>query len=137
MTVRTALKKVARSMKQDGNYVYATIHRSDLFKTLKILKTDHDIYRINTITGIDTGDGIQLIYHITVGRELLNLSLKLPRDSPKIQSIAGEFPCAKLYEQDLHEMLGIEIEGRPDIKGVFLPDDWDGPPPLRKQVTKK
>ena len=132
MTAKNALKKVATGIKQDKNYIYAHIQKSDLFKTLRILKTDYDIYRINAITGMDTGKAIELIYHITAGHELINLSLTLPRQNPKIQSIAGEFPCVKLYEQDLHEMLGIEIEGRPDIKGIFLPDDWEGPPPLLK-----
>jgi len=137
MTVKTALKNVARNIRQDRNYIYAKINCSDLFKTLRILKTDYDIYRINAITGIDTGKKIELIYHITVGHAFLHLSLDLPRDNPRVQSISGEFPCARLYEQEVYEMLGVGFDGRPDIRGVFLPDGWDGPPPLLKTEESK
>jgi len=121
------------TFREDGNQLWVTLAKSNLLKALKILKNDFNSWRINTITAYDDGENICVIYHMTVSQQLVNIKVKLPRKNPEIHSIANEFPSAQLYERDIHEMLGIHVVGMKDKSRLFLPDSYDGKPPLLKK----
>lgn len=106
-------------------------------ETLLTLKAN-DILHLSTITGVDLGNDIAVIYHIDCGEgALLNLKLFLPKKAPRLLSVTDIFPGAILYERDLMEMLGVEVENHPDPRRLFLPEDWpEGNYPLRKEVKK-
>ena len=87
-----------------------------------------------TITGLDEAEKIALIYHIT--RQdgiILNIKTGVPKDKPVLKTIIEYFPSAQIYERELKDLLGVQVEGLPEGKRYPLPDDW--PPdqyPLRK-----
>lgn len=96
------------------------------------------VTHISTITGVDTGNVVEVIYHFDCQPTMLNLKIPLPKDDLKIPTITDIFPGAILYERDLMEMLGVKVEGHPDPRRLFMPDDWpDGEYPLRKEWREK
>jgi len=109
-------------------------HYREALLTLKA----NDILHLSTITGVDLGEEIAVIYHIDCGEgALLNLKLFLPKNAPNLLSITDIFPGAILYERDLMEMLGVVVENHPDPRRLFLPEDWpEGNYPLRKEAKK-
>ncbi|MDI6643232.1 MAG: NADH-quinone oxidoreductase subunit C [Candidatus Hodarchaeaceae archaeon] len=101
-----------------------------LLRALRVAGVTH----ISTITGIDVGNVVEVIYHFDCWPTMLNLKIPLPKDDLKIPTITDVFPGAVLYERDLMEMLGVKVEGHPDPRRLFLPDDWpEGVYPLRKE----
>jgi len=93
----------------------------------------YDIQHLSTISGVDHGDAITVVYHIDCKPAVLSLKLVVPKGSPKVRTITDIFPGAILYERDLMEMLGVKVEGHPDPRKLFLPDDWPADEfPLRK-----
>ncbi|MFN3803865.1 MAG: NADH-quinone oxidoreductase subunit C [Pyrobaculum sp.] len=54
--------------------------------------------------------------------QLLHIRAEIPRDSPKIDSIADIFPSADYDERECHEMFGIWFEGNPHMGKRFLLD---------------
>lgn len=89
---------------------------------------------LSAITGLEVEDGIELLYHLSKGRVILTLSVKIPSDIATVQSITDVIPGAALYEQEIHDLLGVKFEGHPELKRLILSDDWpDGSHPLRKQ----
>lgn len=54
-----------------------------------------------------------------------------PRDNPKVQTILHLWPQAQVYEQELHEMFGVDFPGNPNLGPLFL-HNWRDLPPLRK-----
>lgn len=105
-------------------------------EALSALKAN-DILHLSTITGVDLGEEIVVIYHIDCGGPLLNLKLFLPKKNPRLLSVVDIFPGAVLYERDLMEMLGVHVENHPDPRRLFLPEDWpEGNYPLRKETKK-
>lgn len=117
--------------------VTATADKEHYRKVLQDLSA-RDVQHVSTISGIDTGTQISVIYHIDCGDgTLLNLKLNLNKQAPTLQTITDIFPGAVLYERELMDMFGIKVENHPDPRRIFLPDDW--PPenyPLRKEVKK-
>ena len=96
------------------------------------------IQHLTTISGVDLGREVLIVYHIDCGDgSLLNLKLKLDKGATVLQTITNIFPGAVLYERELMDMLGVNFEGHPDPRRLFLPDDWPADEyPLRKKGEK-
>ena len=82
----------------------------------------------------------EIIYHLSSVRNrdqrdiLLNLKESVPRNQAKATSLVNVWPGVENYERESYEMFGIQFEGHPRLEKLFLNDNWDGPPPLRKEV---
>ncbi len=88
-----------------------------------------------SLTGIDLGEELAVIYHLesTKFRHMIQITVKAEgRENPEIDSIHEIFPAAYYNEIEAHELLGIKFTGHPDLKHLFLPEDWDKGYPLRK-----
>lgn len=120
----------------NGRRVFATTDEKRCRAAMLALK-QRDVQHLSTISGVDRGDAITVVYHLDCRPALLNLKINLPKSTPKVQTITDIFPGAILYERDLIEMLGVKVEGHPDPCRLFLPDDWPaGVYPLRKEAKK-
>lgn len=137
-------KKVAEIIKEyvdevkivNGRRVFATTDEERCMAAMLALK-QHDVQHLSTISGIDRGDAITVVYHLDCRPALLSLKLNLPKSTPKIRTVTDIFPGAILYERELMEMLGIKVEGHPDPRRLFLPEDWPAQVyPLRKEAKK-
>lgn len=91
------------------------------------------------ITGLDEGDKIAIIYHLSkTDGTMFNLRIRLPRDNPSVNSITSYFTSADIYERELMDLLGIKVIGL--IKGHRYPlaDSWPKNEfPLRKDWQDK
>ena len=52
-------------------------------------------------------------------------------DGEPVPSVIGVWPTADWHEREAFDMLGIPIEGHPNLARILLDDDWEGHP-LRK-----
>jgi NADH:ubiquinone oxidoreductase subunit C len=50
-------------------------------------------------------------------------------------SLADLFPAAIWHEREMYDMYGIKFEGNPDMRRMFLPEDWTGFP-MRKDYSE-
>lgn len=94
------------------------------------------------ISGNDLGKNIELVYHFSIyygrrfGEISINISVDVPKTKPTIESICDLIPGAVITEREKQEMLGVKIEGIPDSRRIFLPDDFpEGVYPWRKDET--
>lgn len=116
--------------------VFATSNEGHCRAAMLTLK-QKGVQHLSTISGVDRGDTITVVYHLDCGSTLLSLKLNLPKSTPKVQTITDIFPGATLYERELMEMLGVKVEGHPDPRRLFLSDDWPvGVYPLHKEAKK-
>jgi len=95
----------------------------------QVLVEHFDLRHLSAITGQDTGNAIELLYHFWGGRGL-TLRASLPRDEPRILTLIDLIPGAAFYEREVSEMLGVTFDGHADLRSLLLPDDWDGGAPL-------
>ncbi len=97
----------------------------------------HDlrISHLSTMTGLDLGLNIGIIYHFWRGNELVHVKTSVPKTQPTAVSIVEIVPGAILYEMEIHDMFGANFEGNPWMdRKLLLPETWpsDLPPPLLK-----
>jgi NADH:ubiquinone oxidoreductase subunit C len=117
---------------------FVLIPRERLLDAVNFLKENEGFEVISTITGLDTGEDLEVIYHLR--RKDLSLSLKVraPYDDPKVPSITPVLNGAVLYEREIHDLIGVEAEGHPDLKRLILGEEWpEGVFPLRKEWDVK
>jgi NADH-quinone oxidoreductase subunit C len=87
------------------------------------------------LSGCDYGISLPLavVYHIESIRfkHVLCLKTDLPRESPKVDSVAPIWRGADWHEREAFDMYGIEFAGHPNLKRILCAEDWVGFP-LRK-----
>ena len=83
---------------------------------------------------------MEVVYHLSSIRNLekrdivFNLKESVPRNNPRVASLVEVWPGVENYERESIEMFGIQFDGHPRPEKLFLNDNWDGPPPLRKEI---
>ncbi|MEM2905405.1 MAG: NADH-quinone oxidoreductase subunit C [Candidatus Bathyarchaeia archaeon] len=91
---------------------------------------------ITTITGLDLGDRLEVVYHLDKDGVQLSLRTTVPENRPVLKSITDVLPGAVFYEREVHDLLGVVFEGHPDLSPLVLPEGWPkGLHPLRKKYT--
>ena len=82
----------------------------------------------------------EILYHLisTLDRPkrdiLLIVKESVPRNIAKVPSLVSIWPGVENYERECFEMFGITFEGHPKLEKLFLNDNWEGLPPLRKDI---
>ncbi|MGB9722635.1 MAG: NADH-quinone oxidoreductase subunit C [Chloroflexia bacterium] len=61
----------------------------------------------------------------------LVLKVRAPREDPRVPSVSALWPSALWQERETYDMLGIRFEGHPDLRRIYLWDEFVGHP-LRK-----
>jgi len=114
--------------------MFMTVNKTDFWKSMKKLVDSEGFKHLSTITGIDVGSKIEVIYHLTRGDLVLSLKVMTSKRNPVLPSIVNLIPGAVLYEREVHDLLGITFEGNPDLSPLLLPDGWPSDVhPLRKE----
>ena len=97
---------------------------------------NNEFTHLSAITGLEVEDGIELLYHLSNGNILLTIRIKLPKNEAVASSITNVIRGATLYEQEIHDLLGVKFTGHPNLERLILPDDWPADNhPLRKSRT--
>jgi membrane-bound hydrogenase subunit beta len=119
---------------QRDRRIYAEIDYANFMEVFEYAIQKLNFKFLCTITGLDEGDRISFIYHLTTQSGIiLNLKTGIPKDRPVLKTIIGYFRGAEIYERELVDLLGVKVEGLPEGKRYPLPDDWPlDQYPLRK-----
>jgi ech hydrogenase subunit D len=84
----------------------------------RVLGLKKEGWRIVSISAARLPNAFELLYSFDRDYSLLSLRFELPTESPKIVSVSSVYWAAVLYENELHDLFGIEVEGMAvDFKG--------------------
>lgn len=86
------------------------------------------------LTAADRKDGLNVVYHITstaFGHSLLLRAILTDKSNPVIPSVSDVWKAAEYFEREVFDLFGIRFENHPDLRRLFLEEDWKGFP-LRK-----
>lgn len=75
----------------------------------------------------------ELVYNLYSTRygHYAMVTAMVPRDNPVAPSLSGVWAAAQHQERECYDLMGVLYDGHPDLRRVFLEDDWKGHP-LRK-----
>lgn len=114
--------------------VYVTIKKEILPKITRYLFNDVKV-RFVIASGVDIRKAIEILYHFSIDEIGLIISLRvvLDKSNLEVDSLTSIMKCASWIEREIHELLGVNFKGHPNLKHLLLKDDWPkGNYPLRK-----
>ncbi len=118
--------------------VYIEIKPESITKVAKYIFRDLSA-RFNIASGVDARHHMEILYHFTIEDIdlLISLRVKLQKSNLEIDSLAPIFEGANWIEREIHEILGINFKGHPDLRRLLLPDEWpEGVYPLRRDYKE-
>ncbi len=96
--------------------------------------------RFAIVTGLDTRDAIELLYHFCFDQQSYVVTLKalVAKPACEVESITPVVPAAEWIEREIHDLLGVKFKNHPNLKRLILSDDWpEGVYPLRKEYRER
>ncbi len=103
-----------------------------LHAEMKRLHDEKKMDFLECLTGMDWGEeGLGVIYHLesTATGERVCLKTVTPdRESPILPSVTDLWNVANIYEREVFDFYGIKFTGHPDMRRVFMREDWVGYP---------
>ena len=124
-----------------ANRVHVEVEKENLVELASYVKHELGFNYPDMLIGTDRPeDGtIELIYY--VGRMdaplLVGLTTKVNRDNPVITSMTRMWNGFEWSERETFDLLGVLFEGHPDLRRIYLPEDWDGYPLREDYVYKR
>ena len=108
--------------------------RNKLHDVIAFLKKNYSFNMLKSITAIDLGDEIELLYNLysTTEEESVILSVTVKYET---ESIVDIFESAIADENEIYDMFGIMFIGHDDLKRLYMPENWKGYP-LRKDYAE-
>ncbi len=89
------------------------------------------------LSGVDWGTELGIVYHMesTIHRHSLVVKVKTPeRENPTLDSVCDIWRTAEFHEREVYDFFGIKFNNHPNLKRLFLTDEWEGFP-LRKDYV--
>jgi NADH-quinone oxidoreductase subunit C len=80
----------------------------------------------------------ELVYHLgSLQRQhRLRLKTRVPEEDPRIASLTPVWSGANWLERETYDMYGIRFDGHPDLRRIYLYEEFQGFP-LRKDYPKE
>ncbi|MEX0685897.1 MAG: NADH-quinone oxidoreductase subunit C [Balneolales bacterium] len=121
----------------DYKFPHIRITKDRIQDTCKWLKEkQHFIYLVD-VFGTDrftAEDRFEVIYHIFCLRTRVRVFLKIrvEEENPVVPTVTNIWRSANWNERETFDMFGIRFEGHPDMRRMFMPEDYQYYP-LRKE----
>ena len=119
------------------NHYTFTVEKEHLREAARIIRSElpFEFDFLIDIIGMDYGDDLGVIYHINSSRYPGNIivlkTTVSDREDPLLDSVSDLWKSAGLYEREVYDFFGIRFVNNPDMRRLFLRQDWNGFP-LRK-----
>jgi len=128
--------EVCKLLKEEFKFNYLSdLCGADMlnFEDLSARKAYLAIEHGNPPKSVSHEDRFLVIYQLTSleNKERLRLKVKVDGDNPVCPSVTSVFKAANWSEREAFDMYGIEFEGHPDLRRIYMPEEYEHHP-LRK-----
>ncbi len=113
----------------------------DLRAEMERLRKEEGMDFLVNLTGVDwQEDGLGVVYQLesTVTHKQVCLkTATTDRENPLLPSVSDLWDVANIYEREVFDFYGIRFTGHPDMRRVFMREDWVGYPFRKDDETEK
>lgn len=115
------------------NVTVAPAQLHELMRKLKETPETHFDY-LFCLSGVDWLPALEVVYHLesTVHRHIIVVRVRTEdRENPRFDTVSDIWHTAEFHEREVYDFFGITFNNHPNMKRLFMTDEWDGYP-LRK-----
>jgi NADH-quinone oxidoreductase subunit C len=107
-----------------------------IVEVLRVLRTDSrtnfDVFvDVTAVDLLPRAPRWEVVYSLLSIRRFARFRVKVEvpdGPAPEVPSATTVYPAANWYEREVYDLMGISFAGHPDLRRMFLPDDWQGHP---------
>ena len=117
-----------------GEFLLVTVADAQWHDLARALKTQLHFDYLTAVVGMEWPDARGCVYYLTNTdtQEVIHVKVTAPdREQPLLHSVVDVWPVANFQEREVYDFFGIVFIGHPDMRRMFLRNDWVGYP-LRK-----
>ena len=124
---------------EGSQFLNITVQPEQLHQLMSQLKTNSETNfdYLFCLSGMDWGKELGVVYHLesTTHRHTIVVKVKLSdRENPTLDTVSDIWFTADFHEREVFDFFGIKFNNHPNLKRLFLTEDWDGFP-LRKDYV--
>lgn len=118
---------------EEGQHTTVSVPADKVHQLALFLRDDADLrfdYLAN-LTGMDWGDRLGVIYHLNstmFNHWVVVKTSTTDRENPLLYSVGDVWATAIINEREVHDFYGIRFINNPDMRHIFLRNDWKGFP---------
>lgn len=138
MNVKETISRICPSASfEEGECLLVVVPETDWYPLAKQLKEnpDLDFDVLSAVVGMDWKDSLGVVYYLTSTShnwEMISVKVAVTdRENPMIHSVSDLWKVANFQEREVFDFYGIKFINHPDMRRMFLRNDWKGFP-LRK-----
>lgn len=127
-------KRIPEAVEEGGEILTLKIEPGAFRELAVQLRNDFGFDYLVCMTGMDWGEKLGVIYHFRSTLSGENLVVKteaFDRENPELFTVYDLWATAGLNEREIFDFFGIRFINHPDMRRLFLRNDWVGYP-LRK-----
>lgn len=134
------LQIVPEAVIEDKTPLTVTVPVTAFHELAYRLRTDDDLLfdYLVCMTGMDWGETLGVVYHLSSTRYGYQIVLKIEtsdKENPELPSVSDIWATANLNEREVLDFYGIHFINHPDMRHLFLRNDWVGYP-FRKDYNE-
>lgn len=107
------------------------VEAKELHSTLAKLKEEGYTF-LENLTGVDWGEeGMGVVYSLSKGDTFEMKHIKAVaenKEEPYLDTVCDLWDIANFYEREVYDFYGIKFLNHPDMRRIFLREDWVGHP---------
>ena len=108
------------------------VEPSALHAEMKRLRDEEKMDFLECLTGLDwQEEGLGVVYNLestATGRRSCLKTATTDRENPLLPSVSDLWDIANIYEREVYDFYGIKFTGHPDMRRIYLREDWVGYP---------
>jgi NADH-quinone oxidoreductase subunit C len=128
----------AATFDETGEWLNVLVEANDWLPFAQQLRhsSELDFDFLFSVTGVDWKTHLSVVYHLRSLQHahIVVVKTKVDRANPEIESVCQIWQTAELNEREVFDLFGIKFLHHPDLRRLFLNDEWDGYP-LRKDYV--
>ena len=124
---------------ESGEFMNVFISSEELLPFMKELRNRDELFfdYLFCETCVDWKDHLMMIYFLNSKTHKHNIVVKAKITdtvNPKIESVYDIWKTAELNEDEIFDLFGVTFLNHPNLRRLFMPEDWPGFP-LRKNYV--
>lgn len=121
---------------EGSQFLNVTVQPEQLHELMLQLKSNTETHfdYLFCLSGMDWGKELGVVYHLesTTHRHIIVVKVSTnDRENPTLDTVSNIWYTADFHEREVFDFFGIKFNNHPNLKRLFLTDEWDGFP-LRK-----
>lgn len=124
---------------EESQFLNILVQPEQLHSLMKQLKSNSETNfdYLYCLSGVDWGAELGIVYHLesTTHRHRIVVKVKTTdRENPTFDTVSNIWKTADFHEREVFDFFGVKFNNHPNLKYLFLTEDWEGYP-LRKDYV--